>query len=63
MTAEGYSYFRDRDGTLCRRSRTTQREVWDPKPKEWGRYFWDDRDVVEISEADVKARWGAEALR
>jgi len=60
-TAEGYSYFRDRDGTLCREV-ARQREVWFPRTKKWSPYFWNADDVVPITPADVRAGWGAKAL-
>ena len=62
MRVVEYSYFRDRDGTLCRRHPQGSHEVWWPDSKQWAKYFWDSRDVVEITPEDVRAGWGAKAL-
>jgi len=60
--AEGYSYFRDRDGTLCRDNPRGPYEVWWPEAKSWNPYFWNSCDVVAITAEDVVAGWGVKAL-
>ena len=56
-----YSYFRDRDGTLCREV-ARQREVWFPERKVWSPYFWKSTDVVEITPAAAREMGGEAAV-
>jgi len=60
--AEGYRYFRDRDGTLCRDNPRGPYEVWWPDSQEWSPYFWDSRDVVAITPVDAVRGWGAATI-
>ena len=62
MRVVEYSYFRDRDGTLCRDNPSGPYEVWWPHTKTWNPYAWDSRDVVAITPEDVVAGWGKKAL-
>lgn len=61
--AEGYSFFRDRDGTLCRDNPTGPYEVWWPTAKKWSAYTWDSREVVPITAEEARAQFGDDAVK